>query len=114
MADERPAADTGLAGLLGHTQAVAGRAPLPFPHGLTACGSRRLWARGGHFGASQVPGLTIAGPGGIDIEQLTGSARRAGGAGRQAAAATVPGVHGLDRYLGDEEAAGAEPLSRVG
>jgi hypothetical protein len=88
--------------------------PLPFPHGLTACGSRRLWARGGHFGASQVPGLTTAGPGGIDIEQLTGSARRAGGTGRQAAAATVPGVHGLDRYLGDGEAAGAEPLSRVG
>jgi hypothetical protein len=85
--------------------------PLPFPHGRAACGSRRLWARGGHFGASQVPGLTTAGPGGIDIEQLTG---RPGGAGRQAAAAKLPEVRGLDRYLAHEEAAGAEPLSRVG
>jgi hypothetical protein len=88
--------------------------PLPFPHGLTACGSRRLWARGGHFGASQVPGLTTAGPGGIDIERLTGPARRPGEAGRQAAAATVPGVRGLDRYLGHEKAPGAGALSRVG
>jgi hypothetical protein len=97
---------------------IAGRwpagPPLPFPHGLTTCGDRRLWARGGHFGASQVPGLTTAGPGGIDIKQVTGPDRRPGGAGRQAAAAKVPGVRGIDRYLGDGEAAGAEPLSRVG
>lgn len=34
--------------------------------------SRALWARGGHYGASQVPGCTSIGPGGIDIDQLTG------------------------------------------
>jgi hypothetical protein len=33
--------------------------------------SRALWARGGHFGASQVPECDNIGPGGIDIEQLT-------------------------------------------
>jgi hypothetical protein len=31
-----------------------------------------LWARGGHFGASQVPGCGNAGPGAIDIDRLTG------------------------------------------
>jgi hypothetical protein len=35
--------------------------------------SRALWARGGHFGASQVPGCSSTGPGGIDIDQLTGA-----------------------------------------
>ena len=34
--------------------------------------SRALWARGGYFGASQVPGCEIASPGDIDIERLTG------------------------------------------
>jgi hypothetical protein len=34
--------------------------------------SRALWARGGHFGASQVPGCENAGPGAIDTYQLTG------------------------------------------
>ncbi|MCW2905902.1 MAG: hypothetical protein JWL68_691 [Actinomycetia bacterium] len=33
---------------------------------------RRNWARGGHFGASQVPGCRGAGPGSVDIERLTG------------------------------------------
>jgi hypothetical protein len=36
-------------------------------------GSRMLWARGGHFGASQVPGCENAGPGAIDIDRLTGT-----------------------------------------
>jgi len=36
-------------------------------------GSRAAWARGGHFGASQVPGCAHAGPGAIDIHRLTGS-----------------------------------------
>jgi hypothetical protein len=36
-------------------------------------GSRAAWARGGHFGASQVPGCGHAGPGAIDIRRLTGS-----------------------------------------
>ena len=35
--------------------------------------SRALWARGGHYGASQVPDCTSVGPGGIDIDQLTAS-----------------------------------------
>ena len=48
----------------------AGR-PAAFPHGHAAGGSRRLWARGGHFGASQVPGWHAAGPGQIDIERLS-------------------------------------------
>ena len=33
--------------------------------------SRALWARGGHYGASQVPECDNTGPGGIDIEHLT-------------------------------------------
>jgi hypothetical protein len=34
--------------------------------------SRALWARGGHFGASQVPGCENSGPGAIDTDRLTG------------------------------------------
>jgi hypothetical protein len=49
----------------------AGR-PAPFPHGHAAARSRRLWARGGHFGASQVPDWTTAGPGAVDIGLLAG------------------------------------------
>ena len=30
-----------------------------------------MWARGGHFGASQVPECNNLGPGGIDIDHLT-------------------------------------------
>jgi hypothetical protein len=33
--------------------------------------SRACWARGGHFGASQVPECDSIGPGGIDIDQIT-------------------------------------------
>ena len=36
-------------------------------------GSRAAWARGGHFGASQVPGCAHVGPGAIDIHRITGS-----------------------------------------
>jgi hypothetical protein len=39
----------------------------------SADGSRAAWARGGHFGASQVPGCAHVGPGAIDIHRLTGS-----------------------------------------
>ncbi|MBV9450501.1 MAG: hypothetical protein JO345_31890 [Streptosporangiaceae bacterium] len=35
--------------------------------------SRALWARGGHYGASQVPDCTSIGPGSIDIDQLIGT-----------------------------------------
>jgi hypothetical protein len=34
--------------------------------------SRTQWARGGHFGGSQVPGCANTGPGAIDIDRLTG------------------------------------------
>jgi hypothetical protein len=34
---------------------------------------RALWALGGHFGASQVPGCASHGPGGIDTDRLTGA-----------------------------------------
>ena len=34
--------------------------------------SRVLWARGGHFGASQVPSCDNVGPGAIDVDRLTG------------------------------------------
>ena len=34
--------------------------------------SRAVWAQGGHFGASQVPGCENAGPGDIDTDRLTG------------------------------------------
>ena len=33
--------------------------------------SRAVWARGGHYGASQVPECNNLGPGGIDIDPLT-------------------------------------------
>ncbi len=50
----------------------AGR-PAPFPGSTRpGCQRRRNWARGGHCGASQVPGCSGAGPGAIDIEELTG------------------------------------------
>ncbi|MGO9503118.1 MAG: hypothetical protein ACLPUO_16450 [Streptosporangiaceae bacterium] len=49
----------------------AGR-PAEFPHGIAAPRSRRLWARGGHFGASQVPDSPAIGPGAVDIRLLTG------------------------------------------
>jgi hypothetical protein len=44
--------------------------------------SRAQWARGGHFGASQVPTCNNAGPGAIDTDRLTGPHGR-------------PGPHGL-------------------
>ncbi len=49
----------------------AGR-PAPYSCAHTAVRSRRLWASGGHFGASQVPCRLAAGPGAIDVERLTG------------------------------------------
>ena len=48
--------------------------PAPFGLAHTSVRSRRLWALGGHFGASQVPCCAAAGPGAIDIERLTGVA----------------------------------------
>jgi hypothetical protein len=50
----------------------AGR-PAAFGHTDAAVRSRRLWACGGHFGASQVPCCLAAGPGAIHVERLTGA-----------------------------------------
>jgi hypothetical protein len=46
----------------------------PAPSMLARAGtrSRALWASGGHYGASQLPGCEAAGPGDIDIDLLTG------------------------------------------
>ena len=52
--------------------------------------SRRNWARGGHFGASQVPGSACASPGAIDTGLLTGQASPAAQAGCPAAPAGCP------------------------
>ncbi|MEW2353074.1 hypothetical protein [Spirillospora sp. NPDC029432] len=46
--------------------------PLPPPQSYAAARARRDWARGGHFGASQVPGPLRFDPGGIDIRRITG------------------------------------------
>ena len=45
--------------------------PAAFPGALRAPRSRRLWACGGHFGGSQVPGCVATGPGDIEINRLT-------------------------------------------
>jgi hypothetical protein len=46
--------------------------PLPAPQSYDAVQGRRQWARGGHFGCSQVPGSSTPDPGGIDIRRITG------------------------------------------
>jgi hypothetical protein len=112
----------------------AGR-PAPFPDEQAACRSRRLWARGGHFGASQVPGLTATGPGALDLERLTGlggqgrqhQSGRAGQAPAPGARAPLPGARCADGWPApaemcdlhgyvdnDDAAAAARALSRVG
>jgi hypothetical protein len=64
----------------------AGR-PVPLPSSVRPGQHRRHWARGGHFGASQVPGCSGAGPGALDIERLTGPLT----AQREPAAHRTPG-----------------------
>jgi hypothetical protein len=95
----------------GITRAWPAGAPPAYPDGLRSCAGRRLWARGGHFGASQVPGLTAAGPGAVDIERLTGHQVPVSPAAGQVITepAQVP-----DGYFGRDEAAVAGALSRVG
>jgi hypothetical protein len=99
--------------------------PAPFPHGLTSRGDRRLWAQGGYFGASQVPDMTVAGPGAIDIERLTAGAGQPGRAPAEATPVPVasgPGqtrrpaaeIRDLDGYFDYDEAGAAGALSRVG
>jgi len=48
-------------------------APQPSRQDAVFHHSRALWALGGHFGASQVPGCAGQGPGGIDTSLLTGT-----------------------------------------
>ncbi|SRR6266566_231117 len=45
--------------------------PAVLAHAHSTPRSRGLWARGGHFGSSQVPECAATGPGGIDVERLT-------------------------------------------
>ncbi|WUI01471.1 hypothetical protein OHR68_06525 [Spirillospora sp. NBC_00431] len=46
--------------------------PLPSPQSYHAHRGRKDWARGGHYGASQVPLVDRPDPGGIDIRRITG------------------------------------------
>ena len=46
--------------------------PLPSPQSYHSLRARKDWARGGHFGASQVPVVNRPDPGGIDIRRITG------------------------------------------
>jgi hypothetical protein len=100
--------------------------PAPFPHGHATFGNRRLWARGGHFGASQVPEWSAAGPGAVDIEQLTGWRPSAvgSGPGPRKGRPGVPSAPLAERQVTanltdlseifDNEAAAASSLTRVG
>ena len=96
--------------------------PAPFPLGHATCRDRRLWARGGHFGASQVPDLTDTGPGALDVELLIGrpvrAAARAGrmpaGAPGEGVLATASGIRELGDYFDNDAAATAGALSRAG
>ena len=63
------------------TRRWPGGQPAAWPAGGKAdggTGGGAAWARGGHFGASQVPGCGHAGPGAIDIHRLTGNGSRHG------------------------------------
>lgn len=46
--------------------------PLPTPQSYESRRERRAWARGGHFGASQVPDVVRPDPGGVDVRRITG------------------------------------------
>jgi hypothetical protein len=103
----------------------AGR-PAPFPQAHATFGNRRLWARGGHFGASQVPDWTAVGPGALDVERLTGwrpavvtaqpPARPAGPAAPagQPAERQVAGNLTALAEIFDNHSAAAASLTRVG
>jgi len=92
--------------------------PVPFGHAHAAVRSRRLWACGGHFGASQVPCCMAAGPGAIDVETLTGvPIPLARGAtlsreheAQRVRAAIVSNMAGVHAEAGDQ----AEALAGVG
>ena len=46
--------------------------PLPSPQSYHAHRGRKEWARGGHYGASQVPLVDRPDPGAIDVRRITG------------------------------------------
>ncbi len=52
--------------------------PLPPPESYDSGRERRAWARGGHFGASQVPHAGGPAPGAIDVARITGPPLRPG------------------------------------
>jgi hypothetical protein len=83
--------------------------PAPFPGSARAGQQRRRhWARGGHFGASQVPGCSGAGPGAIDIERLTGPLTAQRGAsvpGRSASPARISAMTWQPRLTAARSAA---------
>jgi hypothetical protein len=58
--------------------------------GGRAGGSRAAWARGGHFGASQVTGCGHAGPGAIDTRRITGNGSHHGRTMRSARELSAP------------------------
>lgn len=93
--------------------------PAPFASAYTAQRSRRVWARGGHYGASQVPGCAAAGPGAIDVSLLMETANsvetevslpRSNGAPRTRAGA-VSRMGGTRAAIAGEEP--AEALARA-
>ncbi len=97
--------------------------PAPFPHGHATYRNRRQWARGGHFGASQVPDWTAAGPGAVDVERLTGRRRAAALQVPQHAIARGATVQAARMQTGtltdfaeifDTDAPGTSSLTRVG
>jgi hypothetical protein len=69
----------------------AGR-PLPPPEAYTGSRDRRLWARGGHYGVSQVPHTTAPAPGAIDVNRITGREPPAGVPKITASEVTVHGT----------------------
>jgi hypothetical protein len=95
----------------------AGR-PAAFPLGHAAYRSRKIWARGGHFGASQVPGSTADGPGSVDVEMLIGrgdAARDRAAAGRDGSSEAQEArasLAALDGIFGAGQPA-ATSLSRI-
>jgi len=46
--------------------------PLPYPLSVAGARDKRVWARGGHFGHSQVPCCNDGDPGTIDVGRLIG------------------------------------------
>ena len=82
--------------------------PAPFRQPARAR-SRALWAHGGHFGASQVPGCDSIGPGGIDIDQIVSAPAVAG----ELAEPALSGSGLADRALARPRRLGAVPADRA-